>query len=145
MFHEKTGVFNDEEAGCAGLGGGFGVGNPQLEPECFGANGDGRVNDPRNIFGAAEDVDDVDGDGYVFEACVGFFTKDLGFVGVDGDDGIAGALKVGGDFVRRAHRIRRESHDGDRLGGTKQVGDAVERLVHSRSMTETGNWVIANR
>ena len=81
------------------FGGGLVVGDFLLEPEGFGVDGDGGIGDGRNFFGAAENVDDVDGFGDVFEARIGFLAEDFGFVGIDGNDVVTGGLEVGGDFV----------------------------------------------
>ena len=116
---------DDEEAGGVGFGGGFGVGNSLLQPEGFGVDGDGGVGYGRDIFRAAEDVDNVDGERDVFEAGVGFFAEDFGFVGIDGDDFIAGALEVRGDLVGRAARVGGEADDGDGFGRAKKIADRV--------------------
>ena len=88
-------------------------------------DGDSGIGYGRNFFGAAENVDDVDGDGDVFEARIGFLAKDFGFVGIDGDDGVTGGLEVGGDFVRGAARIRGKTDDGDGFGLAEEIGDGV--------------------
>jgi hypothetical protein len=51
-----------------GFCGGWGVFYAELEPKDFGFDGDGGIGYRRNIFGAAEDVNDVDRIGDVFEA-----------------------------------------------------------------------------
>ena len=108
-----------------GFGGGFGVGNSLLQPEGFGVDGDGGVGYGRDIFRAAEDVDNVDGERDVFEAGVGFFAEDFGFVGIDGDDFIAGALEVRGDLVGRAARVGGEADDGDGFGRAEEIANGV--------------------
>jgi hypothetical protein len=125
VFDEEAGVFDYEEAGGAGFGGGFGAGNSQLEPEGFGMDGDRGIGDGRNFFGAAKDVDDVDGKWNVFEASVGFLAKDLGFIGINGNDGVAGGLEIGSDFVGGAAGIGREADDGDGFGGAEEIGNGV--------------------
>lgn len=125
MFDEEAGVFDDDEASNARFFGGGRVRDALLEPEDLGVDRDGRIGDGRNAFGAAEDVDDVDGLGDVFEAGVGFLAQDFGFVGVDGDDFVTGGLQVGGDFVGRTARVGGESDDSDGFGGAEDLGDGV--------------------
>jgi len=125
VFYEEAGVLDDEEAGGVRFGGGFGVGNSLLQPEGFGVDGDGGLGDGRDVLGPPKDIDDVDGEWNVFEASIRFFAKNLGFVGVDGDDFVADALEVGGDFVGRAAGVGREADDGDGFGRAKKVADRV--------------------
>jgi hypothetical protein len=125
VFDQEAGVLNDGEARRAGFFGGGGVFYAELEPEDFGFDGDGGVDDGWHIFGTAEDVDDVDGFGNVFEARVGFFAEDFGFVGIDGDDAVAGGLEIGSDFIAGAGRIRGEADDGDGFGRAEEVEDGV--------------------
>ena len=99
MFHEKAGVLDHEEPGGLRFCYGLGVGDALLEPEAFGADGDGGIGYGRDVFDAAEDVDDVDRDRDVFEASVGFLAEDLGFVRVHRDDLVAGTLEVGGHLM----------------------------------------------
>ena len=125
MFDEEAGVFDDEEAGGTGFFGGGGVGDSLLEPEDSGADSDGGIGDGRDFIGAAEDVDDVNRIGDVFEAGIGFFAQDFGFVGIDRDDAVAGGLEIGGDFVRGAAGIGGESNDGDVFVDAEELGDGV--------------------
>ena len=96
-----------------------------MEPEGFGVDGDGGIGDAWDFFGAAEDVDDVDGPGDVFEAGVGFLAEDFGLVWVDGDDFVAGGLEVSGYLVGGTARIGGEADDGDGFGLAEEVGDGV--------------------
>ena len=115
VFDEEAGVFDYGEAGGGGFFGGGGVFYAELEPEDFGIDGDGRAGDGRHVFGAAEDVDDVDGFGNVFETRVRFLAEDFGFVGIDGNDAVADGLKIRSDFIAGAGWIGGESDDGDGL------------------------------
>lgn len=81
------------------------VGNSLLEPERFGVDGDGGIGDRWNFFGAAEDVDDVNGFWDVFKTSIGLLAKNFGFVGIDRDDFVTDGLKVGRDFVRGTMRV----------------------------------------
>jgi hypothetical protein len=145
VFDEEAGVFDDEEASSAGFFGGDGVSDAQLKPQSFGFDGDGGIGYGRNVFGAAEDVDDIDGMGDDFQAGIGFFAEDFGFVGVDGNDAVAGGLEVGGDFVGRTAGIGGEADDGDGFGGAEEIGDGVggwksvvwEMKVHEFLMKRT--------
>jgi hypothetical protein len=125
VFYEKAGVFDYQEAGGAGSFCGGEVGDPLLEPERFGVDGDGGIGDRRNLFGAAENIDNVDGARGVFETGIGFFAEDFGFVGVDGDDFVPGGLEVGGDFVGRARGIGGEADYGDGFGGAHKVANWI--------------------
>ena len=125
VFDEEAGVLDDQKTSRVRFGGSFGVGNSLLEPEGFGVDRDGGIGDRGNVLWAAEDVDDIDGKWNVFEAGVGFFAQDFGFVGIDGDDFVAGALEVGRDFMRRSTRIGRETDDGDGFRGAEEIKDWV--------------------
>ena len=50
VLHEEAGVFDDDEAGGAGLFSGGGVGNALLKPEDLGGDDDGRGGNRRNVF-----------------------------------------------------------------------------------------------
>ena len=113
MFNQHAGIFYDGQACGAGFPGGGGVGDTELEPENFCAYGDGGIGYRGNIFGAAENVNDVNSLGDVFEARVAFCAKDFGFVGIHGDDAVAGGLQVGGYFVAWAGRVGGEADYGD--------------------------------
>jgi hypothetical protein len=136
VFDGEAGIFDDGETGGASFFSGGGVGDVLLEPENFGADGDGGIGDGRDLFGAAEDVDDVDGFGNIFEARVGFDAEDFGFVGIDGNDFVADGLEVGGDSVGRAQGIRGETDDSDGFGGAEHFGDGVRRRGSSVGAVE---------
>jgi hypothetical protein len=125
MFDEETSVFDDQETGGAGFFGGCRVGDFLLEPEGFGFDSDSGVGHGRDIFGAAENVDDVDGFRDVFETRKGFMAQHFRFVGIDGDDAIARRLEVGCDLVRGARRIRRQTNHGDGFGIAEEIGNGV--------------------
>ena len=127
MLDQDAGVFDYEEAGGAGLGCGVLVFDSLLHPDYFGADGDGAVDDRRNVFGAAKNVDDFDGLRFrdVFEARVGFFAEDFGFVGVYGDDFVADGLHVLSDGETRASGIGREADYGDDFVVFEDIGDFV--------------------
>lgn len=105
VFDEEAGVFDHEETGGMGLGGGLFVGDSLLEPEGFGVDGDGGIGDRWNFFGEAEDVDDVNGFWDVFKTSIGLLAKNFGFVGIDRDNFVTDGLKVGRDFVRGTMRV----------------------------------------
>ena len=92
VLDQDAGVFDDEEACGAGFGGRGLVFNSLLHPDYFCADGDGAINNQRNVFGAAEDVDDFDLLGFrdVFKARITFFSEDFGFIGIYRDDAVAG-------------------------------------------------------
>lgn len=125
VFDEETGVFDYEKALCVSFRSRGFVGDALLEPEGFGFDGDGGIGDGGNVFGAAEDVDNVDGMGDVLEAGVGYLAKYFGFVGIDGDDAKAGALEIAGNFVAGAGGIRGEANDGDGFGVEEKVCDGI--------------------
>jgi hypothetical protein len=149
VFDQEAGVLDNGDAGGAGFFGGCGVFYAQLEPQDFGFDGDGRVGDGRHIFGAAEDVDDVDGFGDVFESRVGFFAQDFRFVGVDGGDAIADGFEIGSDFVAGAGWIGGEADDCDGFGGAEKVEDGIgggfgaigKMDVHREWMNALKDWL----
>ena len=96
MFDEDAGVFYYEQACGAGFGSGVLVFDSLLHPNNLCADGDSAVDDRRDVFGAAKDVDyfDVLGFWNVFETRVRFFAEDFGFVGIYGDDAVADGLHI---------------------------------------------------
>ena len=147
VFDKEAGVFYYQEAGGVGLCCGLRVRDSLLEPEGFGVDGDGGIGDGRDFFGTAEDIDDVDGEWDVFEARVGFLAQHFGFVGTHGDDLVAGALEVGGDFVGGAEGIRGEADNRDGFGLAEKGGDGFlcfrcaigEMDLHGDWMMVSGN------
>jgi hypothetical protein len=125
VFDEEAGVFDGEEAGGAGGFASGGVDDAELEPDSFGMDGDGGVDDGRDLFGAAEDVDDVDGAGDVFEAGIGFLAEHFPFVGIDGNDAIANVLEVGSNFVAGTGGVGRKADNGDGFGEAEKVEDGI--------------------
>jgi hypothetical protein len=127
VFDQDAGIFDYEQAGGAGFGGGVLVFDSQLHPDYFCADGDGAVDDGRDVFGAAKDVDDFDVVGFwdVFQTRVGFFAEDFGFVGIYGDDAVAGGLHVLRDAETGTSWIGREADDGDGFIVCEDVGDQV--------------------
>jgi len=107
VFDEDAGVFDYEQACGAGFVGSVLVFDSLLHPDNFCADGDGAVDDGWDVFGATKDVDDFDVLGFrdVFKARVGFFAEDFGFVGIYGDDAVAGRLNVLSDTKAGASGI----------------------------------------
>lgn len=139
VLDEDAGVFNYEKAGGAGFGGCCGVGDSLLHPDDFGADFDGAVDYRRDVSGAAEDVDDFDVVGWrdVFEARVGFFSEDFGFVGIYGDDAIAGGLHVLGNTEAGSRGPGRKADDRDGIEVFQDVGDdvgAVREVIGERDV-----------
>jgi hypothetical protein len=96
VFDKDTGVFDYEEAGRAGFGGGILVFDSLLHPDYFCADGDGAVDDRWDVFGAAKNIDNFDMSRFwdVIETWVRFFAEDFGFVGIYGDDSVPGGLYI---------------------------------------------------
>ena len=146
MFEEHAGVLDNKEAGGVSFGCGGFVGDSLLEPEGFGVNGDGGIGHARDVFGAAKDVNDVNGERNVFESRVRFLAEHFGFVGIDGDDFVAGGLEVGGDAVRWTEAAGGKADDGDGFGAAEEIADRVggcgrvcgEMEEHVRWMNVTG-------
>jgi hypothetical protein len=108
MFDEDAGVFDHEEACGAGFVGSVLVFDSLLHPDNFCADGDGAVNDRRNVFGTAENIDNFDVLRFwdVFEARVGFYAENLAFVGIYGNDAVASGLYILSDAETGAAGIR---------------------------------------
>jgi hypothetical protein len=101
------------------------VGDFLLQPEGFGMDGYGGIRCGRDVGGAAEDVDDVNGFGDIFEAGIGFLAEDFGFVGIDGDDAVTRGLEVRSYLVAGAGGIGGETDHGDGFGLAEELGDGV--------------------
>jgi hypothetical protein len=127
VFDEDAGVFHYEEAGGVGFDGGVLVFNSLLHPDNFCADGDGAVDDRRDVFRAAKDVDNFDVVRFrnVFQAWVGFFAEDFDFVGIYGDDAVAGGLHVLSDAKTGTPGIGREADYRDGFIVFEDVGDCV--------------------
>ena len=125
MFDEEAGVFDNGKASGEGFFGGSGIFDSLLEPQDFRFDGNGGICDRGDVFGAAEDVDDVNGNGYVFKAGVGCFAENFGFVGIDGNDFVAHGLEIRGNAKRRAQGVGREADDGDGFGVFEYVGYGI--------------------
>jgi hypothetical protein len=127
VFDQDAGVFDYEEACGVGFDGGALVLNSLLHPDDFCADGDGTVYDRRNVFGAAKDVDNFDVVRFrdVFETRVTFFAEDFGFVGIYGDDAVAGGLHVLSDTETWTSGIGREADYCDGFIVFEDVGDCV--------------------
>jgi hypothetical protein len=125
VFDEDAGVFDYEEAGGAGFGGGVLVFDPLLHPDYFCADSDGAVDDGWNVFGAAKNIDNFDVLRFwdVFEARVGFFAEDVGFIGIYGDDAVAGGLHVLTNAKTGATGIGREADYCDGFIVFEDVGN----------------------
>jgi len=116
VFDEKAGVLDDEKARSMGFGGRLGASDSLLKPQGFCMNGNSGIGDARNLFDAAKDVHDIDGNGNILQTGVGSLAEDFGFVGINGNDGVAGGLKVSRDLVRGASGIGRQTNDRDGRG-----------------------------
>lgn len=125
VFDQEAEVFGGKQSGRAGDFAGARADDAELEPDRFGADGDGGVDDGRHFFGAAEDVDDVDGLGNVFQTRVGFRAEHFPFVGIDGNDAVADGLEIGGDFVAGASGIGGESDNGDGFRAAEEIEDGI--------------------
>jgi len=127
VFDENAGVFHHEEAGGASFGGGVLVLNSLLHPDNFCADGDGAVHDRRDVFGAPKDIDNFDvlrlRD--VFETWITFFAEHSSFVGIYGNDAIAGGLHVLSDAETGASGIGREADYRDGFIVFEDVGNYV--------------------
>ncbi len=125
MFDQQTSVFDRDESGGAGFFRGRGIFNALLEPKKLCANVDSTLCDRRNVFGTAENVNQIHFFWDIFQAGIRFFAQDFGFVGIYRDDAIAGRLQILGYTKTRTHGIGREANDGNGLGVTKDIGDRV--------------------
>ena len=113
VLDHDAAVHDDVDAAGFGAGGGFEVDDSLLDPEVVEAELEHLVDDGRDEFGEAEDVDDVGLDGEIGEGGVGLFAEDLGDRWVDGVDLVAVLLHVGGDVVAGLGRDFGEADDGD--------------------------------
>jgi len=125
VFDQEAEVFYGQEAGRAGDFAGARAKDTELEPDGFGTNGDGGVDDGRNFFGATEDVDDVDGFGDFLQSRKGFRAEHFPFVGIDGNNAIADGAEVGRDFVAGASGVGREADDGDGFCAAEEIEDGI--------------------
>jgi hypothetical protein len=125
VFDQEAEVFDGQESGRTGNFTGLRADDAQLEPDGFGADGDGGVDDGRNFLGAAEDVDNIDGLGNVLQARTGFRAEHFPFVGIDGNDAVADGLEIQGDFVAGAGGIGGEADNGDGSCDAEEIEDGI--------------------
>jgi hypothetical protein len=79
VFDEHAGIHYHRDSCAAGLFGGRLVGDAELHPDYFGTDANRGVYYWRNFFGAAENVDDFNFLGGVFETRI---TVSLGLTGM---------------------------------------------------------------
>lgn len=123
----EAGVLDHREAGGSGFFGSGRMHNALLEPKDFCADGDSRIGDGSYIFGPAKDVYDVHWFRDIFKAGECLHSKHFRFVRIHRNNRVANRLKVGGNSVRWAERIRGEANDRDGLCGPKNLRDRVGR------------------
>src|SRR5213596_1811839 len=100
----------------------------ELHPNNAGTAADGGLYNVRNVFGPAEDVDDVKGFGNVVQSRIGHLTKDFGLEGIHRDNPISGTLHVSGNRKARAPRMRGQSDNCNRFVFLKDLLDAHSAL-----------------
>ena len=84
VFDHDAAIHDDVDAACFGAVGGFKVDDSLLDPEVGQAKLKHLVDDGRDEFGKAEDIDDVGLDGEIGEGGVGLFAEDPGMEGLTG-------------------------------------------------------------
>lgn len=90
MLFEDASVHDDEQACLPSALGGLGMDHAFLHPHCLGPDANGVLDHLRHVLGAAEDIYDVHFVGHFFQARVGFLAEHFLFVGIDGNDSVAG-------------------------------------------------------
>ena len=105
-----------EDSGGAGYGCGRFVLYAFLHPDGARADLNCGFDDFGNQFRATENIHDVDFFGNVFQAGVGFFAEDGGFVRVDGNDAVAGGLEILRHAKAGAKWFGREAYYRDCFG-----------------------------
>jgi hypothetical protein len=128
VFDEKASVFDYQEASGLGFFCDACVGDSLLEPQRFGVDGYGRIGYRRHFLGTAEDVDDVDGNGDVFQSGIGFLAQDFGYVRIYRYDFVADGLEIGRHAVGGSEGIGGEADYGDGFGVSEQIGDGIGRF-----------------
>ena len=140
-FLQNAVIHDDLDAGGFGLSGGFVMDNAFLEPEARDFEADDVLNDSGDVFGGAEDVDQVDfrvsGEGGV-QVGIRFFAEDAVDGRIDGDDAVALGLHEAGDTEGSATLAVGEAHDGDSVGAVEDLANGC-LFVHSCSMREINN------
>jgi hypothetical protein len=121
-------IHDDLYAGGFGTFGSFFVDDPLLEPEIWDFEADDIINDLRNKFGGAEDVDQVDLSyccGCGIERGIGRLPKDFGKERIHGNDSVAVPLHVAGYTEAGAIRSIRQANNGNGLG---LIQDGIDQL-----------------
>ncbi len=106
-------VHDDLKAGGACAFGGCLIDDAVLQPDGRRFDRDRLIDDGTDELRAAENADDVDGNGQIAQARVRPFSENFPDVRVDGDDAITGALKVAGNPMTWPACIRAEANHGD--------------------------------
>ena len=101
VFDKQAGIFDNNEASGPGLFRRWLVDDSLLEPHDFSVDSDGGISNRGNVFGAAEDIDDIDFFWDIFEAAVGFLAEDFRFIWVNGNDAEPDGLKILGYLETR--------------------------------------------
>ena len=76
-------------------------------------------------MGAAEDVDDIDGLGDIFQAWIGFGAEHFPFVGIDGNHAVTDGLQVGRDFMTGTGGVRGKANDGNGFCLAEKIEDGI--------------------
>ena len=106
-------IHHDSEPLCLGAGLRLIARDALLQPECSCPDLRGFIGNRRRIFGAAEDVDDIDADGNVAERAVGSFAQDLGFTRIHRYDAVTRLLQLAPEPVSLSQTV---GEDGRELG-----------------------------
>jgi hypothetical protein len=115
VIFQDAAIHGHRDAGGAGARGGGFVDDAFLHPHSLGLELDGSIHERAGSFRAAEDVDDVDGEGNRFQRGVGALAEHLALVGVHRHDAVALRLHVLADAVAWPPFVARQAYHGDGL------------------------------
>ena len=101
MLNHQAAVHDDRQPSGSGPRRRPLVNYTELQPDGAHALGDGVLDDPLNIFRAAEHIYQFDRPGDVAKGRICLFAQHLRLIGIDGDDAVTGALQVFRDAVTR--------------------------------------------
>ena len=119
MFDHDAAVDDDIQSRSSSNGGCLFMGSVKLHPYASGACADGLLDDGRDEFRPAEDIDNIDRRADGKKIGVGSFSENGGNRWVDGVDPVAVVLEVECDAMAVALWPGRESNDGDGRGIAK--------------------------
>lgn len=110
------------ESGCLRAGGAVHVDDALLHPYSTDPDCQGIIDHRCHELGAAKNIDHINTDLNITKRWIGFFAQDPVDHRIDGENPVAGALKIGSDPMAWTRSVWTQAHDRD---GVSRAEDTV--------------------